>query len=147
MDYNVQCTLSDNHVWRCPDDVIILFSLCDFGQWSQHFYGSGDPHNAHLYIILLIFRWCIVVVVHLSIPRRSDGSVVLLHLTTFPVANLQMTANHENFKVWQMNTASDMAADMHVECQVISADKLAWTNLARKARKSRQFYYKPCRAA
>ena len=42
-----------------------------------------------------------------------------------------------------MNTASDVAADMHAECQVISPDIFPSTNLARKARKSRQFYYKP----
>ena len=35
--------------------------------------------------------------------------------------------------VRQMNTESDMAADMHVECQIISPDVYAKTNLARKA--------------
>ena len=58
----------------------------------------------------------------LPIPRSSDGSVVLLHLTTFPVANLRMMASDENFKLGQMNTATDKAADRHAECQIIYPD-------------------------
>ena len=108
------------------EDVLMMWSFCFLFAILDGEVNIFMAVATHIMHICTLFFWYLddvfCIAVHSSIPRRSDGSVVLLHLSTFPVANLQMTANDENFKVGQMNTASDMAADMHVECQVTSPD-------------------------